>query len=212
MVDKLNHLGYDLSVDDIFQNVQLVQSAHGRPHVAQALVTKGLFPSVKAVFDELLHHNGPAYVPHLNCLCRKQSAQFTAGGLAIVVYPGLIEAEASLRAALASGRRDRGFSSAAQFGADQPVQCIGEGKQWLVSGAVIANAIPGRYPLKPGVFAIPAECQVSFGAIGIAEMRRLQKMDVVAFVGPSGTGKSQGRLLLPTTAAPMQLLMMGCYK
>ena len=159
MVDKLNHLGYDLSVDDIFQNVQLVQSA-GRPHVAQALVTKGYFPSVKAAFDELLHHNGPAYVPHFKLsLSEAVGAIHTAGGLAIVAHPGLIEVEASLRAALASGidgievfHPQHSLAQISQFSA------LAREKQWLVSGGSDFHAIPGRYPLKPGVFAIPAEC------------------------------------------------------
>lgn len=159
MVDKLNHLGYDLSVDDIFQNVQAVQSA-GRPHVAQALVTKGYFPSVKMAFDKLLHHNGPAYVPHFKLsLSEAVGAIHTAGGLAIVAHPGLIAAEASLRAALASGvdgievfHPQHSLAQISQFSA------LAREKRWLVSGGSDFHAIPGRYPLKPGVFAIPAEC------------------------------------------------------
>ena len=159
MVDKLNHLGYDLSVDDIFQNVQASQSA-GRPHVAQAMVAKGYFPSVKAAFDKLLHHNGPAYVPHYKLsLSEAVGAIHTAGGVAIVAHPGLIKSEASLNAALASGidgievfHPQHSLAQISRFSA------LAREKQWLVSGGSDFHAIPGRYPLKPGVFAIPAEC------------------------------------------------------
>lgn len=36
----------------------------GRPHVADALVARGIVPDRSAAFEELLHNRGPYYVPH----------------------------------------------------------------------------------------------------------------------------------------------------
>lgn len=159
MVDKLQHLGYDLSVEDIFESAPSIHAA-GRPHVAQTLVGKGYFTSVREAFDQLLHHNGPAYVPHFKLSV--QAAVETihgAGGIAILAHPGLIAAASSFTAALISGidglevfypqhtpEQVREFSELANE------------KQLLVSGGSDFHAIPGRYPTKPGVFAVPEKC------------------------------------------------------
>lgn len=159
MVDKLQHLGYDLSVDDIFQSAPSIHAV-GRPHVAQALVGRGYFTSVKEAFEQLLHHKGPAYVPHFKL--SMQTAVETihgAGGIAILAHPGLIVAASSLTAAMTSGidglevfypqhtpEQVRNFSELANE------------KQLFMSGGSDFHAIPGRYPIKPGVFAIPEKC------------------------------------------------------
>ena len=159
MVDKLQHLGYDLSVDDIFKSTHSLHAA-GRPHVAQALVARGYFKGVKEAFDALLHHKGPAYVPHFK-LSVKTAVEtiHAAGGIAILAHPGMIAAPASLSAALTSGvdglevfypqhtlAQVREFSNLAQE------------KQLLVSGGSDFHAILGRYPPKPGMFAVSERC------------------------------------------------------
>ena len=157
MVDKLTHLGYDLSVDDV---LKITHSPHavGRPHVAQALVKKGYYTGVKEAFHALLHHKGPAYVPHFK-LAVKQAVQtiHAAGGVAILAHPGLIAAPASLAGALAAGvdgievfHPQHGPEQIRLFGA------LAREKRLLVSGGSDFHAIPGRYPTKPGIFAVPA--------------------------------------------------------
>ncbi len=157
IVDKLIHLGYDLSVDDVFQ---CAHSPHavGRPHVAQALVQKNYFGSVREAFRALLHHKGPAYVPHAKLTVRQAvDTIHAAGGVAIVAHPGLIAAPASFAAALAAGV-DGIEVFHPQHGAVQVRQysALAAEKRLLVSGGSDFHAIPGRYPVNPGTFAIPA--------------------------------------------------------
>lgn len=56
------------------------------------LVEKGYFPDVKTVFDKVLYHGGPLYVPYTRrtidecvALIRK------VGGLAVLAHPGLLK-------------------------------------------------------------------------------------------------------------------------
>lgn len=157
IVDKLTHLGYDLSVDDV---LQCARSAHalGRPHAAQALVQKNYFASVKEAFHALLHHNGPAYVPHAKLPVREAvDTIHAAGGVAIVAHPGLITAPASFQAALAAGvdgiEAFHPRHSAAQV---REYNALAANQRLLVSGGSDFHAIPGRYPVNPGMFAIAA--------------------------------------------------------
>ncbi len=59
IVEKLHGLGYDVQ----WERVQEIagDGAVGRPHVAQALLEKGLVSSMTEAFDRLIGRNGPAY-------------------------------------------------------------------------------------------------------------------------------------------------------
>ena len=66
-------------------------SAVGRPHVAAALVERGYFPDIAAVFDTVLDHGKPGYVPHYKLTPRDTVALIhNAGGLAVLAHPGLV--------------------------------------------------------------------------------------------------------------------------
>lgn len=60
IVDRLNALGYGLTIDDVMAHAE--GPSVGRPHIADALVASGAFPDRDAVFEHLLHDGRPAYV------------------------------------------------------------------------------------------------------------------------------------------------------
>jgi hypothetical protein len=60
IVANLNELGYAITLADVQRHA--LGPSVGRPHIADALVEKGYFPSRNEVFEHLLHDGGPAYV------------------------------------------------------------------------------------------------------------------------------------------------------
>ena len=60
MVEKLNALGYPISIDRVREIAQ--GGSLGRPHIAQALFEAGFVPTYDAAFDTLISKDAPAYV------------------------------------------------------------------------------------------------------------------------------------------------------
>ena len=63
MVQKLQELEYDISETDVLE-IAGDSTSISRSHIAQALVRKGYFHTVKECFDEVLEKGRPAYVSH----------------------------------------------------------------------------------------------------------------------------------------------------
>jgi len=88
MVEKLNQLGVELS----FETVQQVagDSAIGRPHVAEALLRKGLVENFDDVFRRYIGNGRPAYVKKAR-LTPGETIDLihTAGGVAVMAHPGI---------------------------------------------------------------------------------------------------------------------------
>ncbi|MBR7155668.1 MAG: PHP domain-containing protein [Lentisphaeria bacterium] len=84
---KLELLGYKLSMDmPEFSGCELSEA--GRPHFAKALVNHYGFPGMHAVFDKLLGHNRPAYIPRrLPSPEAAIKAIHAAGGIAVWAHP-----------------------------------------------------------------------------------------------------------------------------
>src|SRR5437867_13247412 len=60
MVEKLNALGYAVSLDRVREIAQ--GGSLGRPHLAQALFESGHVPTYDSAFDTLISKDSPAYV------------------------------------------------------------------------------------------------------------------------------------------------------
>ena len=60
IVEKLNALGVPLTLDEVLQ--QANGGAVGRPHVARALIARGLVPDFREAFMRYLGNNGSAFV------------------------------------------------------------------------------------------------------------------------------------------------------
>lgn len=108
MVDKLRSLGIDITESDVHAESGDA-SASGRPHVADALVRKGVVRDRKEAFDRYLASGAPGYVGRyaadLHDTIRLIDA---AGGATVIAHPwGRSEtariAESDLEALIAAG-------------------------------------------------------------------------------------------------------------
>jgi hypothetical protein len=91
MVEKLNHLGYGISLQDVLDQAE--DGVVGRPHVARALVAGGWVPDVHSAFSPgLIGDGGRADVS------RTLLSVFDAvalvrdwGGVAVLAHPGIAD-------------------------------------------------------------------------------------------------------------------------
>lgn len=89
MVANLNRLGQAIALEDV------QAFAHGpslgRPHLARAMVHKGLATDLNEAFDRWLALGRPAYEPRHSLRPKEAIAVITeAGGLPVLAHPGLI--------------------------------------------------------------------------------------------------------------------------
>src|SRR2546427_5633737 len=89
MVEKLNALGYAVSLDRVREIAQ--GGSLGRPHLAQALFEAGHVPTYDRSFDTLISKDSPAYVSRVGlapfeavALVRKH------GGVPSLAHPGTV--------------------------------------------------------------------------------------------------------------------------
>ena len=87
MLEKLNTLGYDLTMDDIRKHAgdELV----GRPHFAAALMERGHFKHSNKIYQQLLGKDKAAYVNRRRLSPEKCVELIRgAGGVAMIAHPG----------------------------------------------------------------------------------------------------------------------------
>lgn len=86
IIDKLNQLGFDLSINDIDHATD--KSVIGRGHIAKALVKKGYAKSVQDAFDKYLAYQRPAYVARTK-FSVEQAIHYilNAGGIPVLAHP-----------------------------------------------------------------------------------------------------------------------------
>ncbi len=90
IITKLRDLGYDITVDDVL--AQAGGEAVGRPHIADALVARGLFPNRSAVFTDLLHDGGVAYEERPRLAAAEAiSLARDSGAVSVVAHPYTID-------------------------------------------------------------------------------------------------------------------------
>ena len=84
---KLADLGYAIDVHDV-RAAAGDTAAYGRPHIADALVARGFFPSRDEVFAALLNTGRPAYVDRYAAPLEEMIALVTeAGGVTVIAHP-----------------------------------------------------------------------------------------------------------------------------
>ena len=87
IVDKLNTLGIAITLDDVLK--QSNGGAVGRPHVARALIARGVVHDFRDAFMTYLGGNGSAFVPKDKLSIEDAIAiAHEAGALAIWAHPG----------------------------------------------------------------------------------------------------------------------------
>ena len=87
IVEKLNSLGIGLTLDEVLE--QSNGGAVGRPHVARALIARGVVHDFRDAFMRYLGNAGAAFVPKARLSVEDAIAiAHEAGGLAIWAHPG----------------------------------------------------------------------------------------------------------------------------
>ncbi len=87
IITKLKTLGLYLTIDDVLEKAQ--NCAVGRPHIAQALLEKGLISSYYEAFNKYIGNNGPAYEKKVHLSPQSAFKIINdAGGLSFIAHPG----------------------------------------------------------------------------------------------------------------------------
>ena len=86
ILERLGDLGYSVTIEEVM--AQAHGESVGRPHIADALVQRGLFPDRAGAFDELLGDGRPAYLPR-RALDAPTAIELAAasGALTVVAHP-----------------------------------------------------------------------------------------------------------------------------
>lgn len=166
MVAKLAKLGYPVSLHRVMA-IAGDTSAVGRPHVAAALVEKGYFPDIETVFDAVLSHDRPGYVPHYKLTPADTVAIIKgAGGLSVLAHPGLVGDDTIVSDVIALGvdglevyhpKHDQ--AATARYAALADVHRL------VVTGGSDFHGLPGRFPEELGVFTVPGELAERLAAL-----------------------------------------------
>lgn len=155
IVEKLRAMGYPISERDALEIAGNAESI-GRAHIAQALVNKGCFARLRDVFSEVLHKNGPAYVPHYRLSPREIIRLIKeAGGVSVIAHPGLIGDDRVVGSLI-----DEGLDGIEVVHPKHSVEACEKYKRMakerglLITGGSDFHGIPTRYPYKIGEFTI----------------------------------------------------------
>lgn len=163
IADKLCALGYQISEEEILGNARHAASV-GRPHVAKALVEKGYFATISEVFDTLLGHDKPGYVPHYKLTpLQVISLIREAGGVPILAHPGLIGNDEEVEKLILGGIAGLEVYHPEHSPDDvDRYRLIVKERSLLATGGSDYHAIPGRSPEKLGVFCPPPAVAAAF--------------------------------------------------
>lgn len=90
IVRKLNELGVPLEWDVVSKIAGDAPIA--RPHIAKAMVQEGYVETLQQAFDDYLENGGPAYVNRVR-MSPEEAVDLihSAGGVAVMAHPGLVE-------------------------------------------------------------------------------------------------------------------------
>lgn len=87
IVNKLKELGLSISIEDVLE--QAKNSAIGRPHIAQAMLEKGLITNYYEAFNKYIGNNGPAFEKKVHISPQSVVKIISdAGGLSFIAHPG----------------------------------------------------------------------------------------------------------------------------
>ncbi|MGE5559385.1 MAG: PHP domain-containing protein [Bacillota bacterium] len=88
MVERLNKLGYTLTMEDV--STQAGSVYIGRPHVAKALVRKKYVRSIEEAFIKLLSRGQPGYVEQYHMTpFEAVELVLACGGVPVLAHPGI---------------------------------------------------------------------------------------------------------------------------
>lgn len=92
IVEKLNELGIDISITEVYERSQKKGGNVGRPHIAEVLLEKGIVKSLDEAFDRFLGkgkkaHTNPPRISPFEAIDLIEKAK----GVPVVAHPALYE-------------------------------------------------------------------------------------------------------------------------
>ncbi|MGO4787941.1 PHP domain-containing protein [Paenibacillus sp. 2KB_20] len=101
IMSKLRELGIELTMEEVIASLGRPlepDESIGRPHIADALVLKGLALDLRDAFDRYLAQGAAAYVPQPR-IHPKEACEWIreAGGVPVLAHPGLYSDDALVR-------------------------------------------------------------------------------------------------------------------
>lgn len=102
IVEKLNKMDIDITIEDVEEISQ--EGNMGRPHIAKALIKKGIVDTVDGAFKIYLSKGKPAYVERYKVTAR-EGIDFihSLGGVAVIAHPGLVHSQKVVNYVLRQG-------------------------------------------------------------------------------------------------------------
>ncbi len=105
IVERLGELGMPVEWDAVLKLAD--GGSVGRPHVARAMIAAGHVDSLQEAFERYLYTGGPAYVSRERLSPEAAVALIhSAGGVAVMAHPGLVEGYAAMVERLVSAGLD----------------------------------------------------------------------------------------------------------
>ncbi|MCR5176709.1 MAG: PHP domain-containing protein [Anaerovibrio sp.] len=155
IVKKLQEMEYDISETDVLEIAEDSTSI-SRSHIAQAMVKKGYFSSVRACFEEILEKGRPAYVSHF----RLEPGEIIdlikqSGGIPVLAHPKLIRDDVLVEQLLKQGIEGvEAFYP--KHDSEDTARYLEMANRYnlMVTGGSDFHGIPGRSPLSLGDFVI----------------------------------------------------------
>lgn len=107
MIQKLNKLGIQITLEEVWNTVKKEPGQDivlGRPHIAEALVSKGEADSIADAFKRYLAAGAKAYVQPER-IVPKEAVRWIheAGGSAVIAHPGLYRRDDLVKLIIAGG-------------------------------------------------------------------------------------------------------------
>lgn len=155
MIEKLQKLGYNIKEADVLQIADTSVSI-SRSHIAQALVKKGIFPTVKDAFDVVLEKGRAAYVGHYRMEPKEIIDLIKrCGGTPVLAHPKLIGDDALVEELLRSGIE--GVEAYYPNHDEEDTKrylAMADKYHLLVVGGSDFHGISTRHPNKLGIFTV----------------------------------------------------------
>lgn len=89
MIERFREFGIELTIDEVMQ--ECTGDVLGRPHIADALMKKGVVSSTKEAFTRFLGRYAKCYVPRAKVdIAKAVDIIRGAGGVAVLAHPGIM--------------------------------------------------------------------------------------------------------------------------
>ncbi len=96
MIQNLGKMGFDISIEEVIGEAGTMNIS--RNHLAKVMVSKGMAPNVRVVFDRYLGNRSPAYFK-IGYESAEEVIRLikSAGGISILAHPGLYYVEEDIK-------------------------------------------------------------------------------------------------------------------